>query len=292
MEIGEIESVTIYTLLEDYAGYNTSFYAQHGISFLIDAKTEKHVRKRILMDVGQASEPILHNMDMLHIDPKSIDMIFLSHCHEDHVGGLVGILKAIGKEIPIVAHEDIFRLHLVTEPQLKHIGVRRKIKGEVEREGGNWILTRSPIKLMEGIMTTGEIPVGEREPFERGVIRGLYTIGENGLVNDPLLDDISLAVRTPRGLVIVSGCSHAGIVSIVKRSVKLTGDKVIRAVIGGFHLVSAKEEKIVKVIEILKKTNVGKVYTGHCTGLDAECMFRREFGNDFEKLHCGHMIKF
>lgn len=292
MEIGKVENVTIYTLLEDYAGYNTTFYAQHGISFLIDAKTEKHFRKRILMDVGQDSEPLLRNMEILDIDPKSIDMVFLSHCHEDHVGGLIGVLEAIGKEVPLVAHEDIFRLHLVTEPQLKHVGVGRKIKEEVEREGGNWILTRAPIKLMEGIITTGEIPVEEREPFERGVIKGLYTIGEKGLVNDPLLDDISLAIRTPGGLVIISGCSHAGIVSIVKRSVELTGDKAIRAVVGGFHLVSAKEEKIFKVIESLKNMKVGKIYTGHCTGLDAECMFRREFGKDFEKLNCGKIIKF
>lgn len=164
-------------------------------------------------------------MDFLNLDPREVDLIFLSHCHDDHVGGLVGMLKSIGKEIPVVAHEDIFRPHLVMKPQLKHVGVGSNVRREVEKEGGNWILASEPIKLMEGILTTGEISVEEREPFERNTYKGLYTMREGGLVNDPLLDDTSLIARTPTGLVIISGCSHAGIVSIAKRSVKLTGEK-------------------------------------------------------------------
>lgn len=231
-------------------------------------------------------------MDFLNLDPREVDLIFLSHCHDDHVGGLVGMLKSIGKEIPVVAHEDIFRPHLVMKPQLKHVGVGSNVRREVEKEGGNWILASEPIKLMEGILTTGEISVEEREPFERNTYKGLYTMREGGLVNDPLLDDTSLIARTPTGLVIISGCSHAGIVSIAKRSVKLTGEKKIRAIIGGFHLISAEQERIVKVISSLKGLEVEKIYTGHCTGLDAECMFRRELGNNFEKLQCGKIMEF
>ncbi|MEA1964365.1 MAG: MBL fold metallo-hydrolase, partial [Candidatus Aerophobetes bacterium] len=109
-EIGKAESVKIYTLLEDYAGYETSFYAQHGISFLIDVKN-KSLSKRILFDVGQSATPILHNMELLGINPNTIDMIFLSHCHYDHTGGLVEILKSVKEGVPIVAHPDIFRPH-------------------------------------------------------------------------------------------------------------------------------------------------------------------------------------
>ena len=208
LDIGKISKLDVYTLLEDYAGYDTSFYAQHGISFLIDATSDNGVRNRILMDVGQCSEPVLRNMEILGLDPKSIDLIVLSHCHDDHVGGLIGVLSAIGKEIPIVAHEDIFRPHLVTEPMLKHIGIGNEIRKEAEEKGGYWILTREPVKLMRGITTTGEIQEEEREPFERGTVKGLYTIGKKGLIIDNLLDDISLAVSTPEGIVIISGCSH------------------------------------------------------------------------------------
>lgn len=292
LDIGKISKLDVYTLLEDYAGYDTSFYAQHGVSFLIDATSDNGVRNRILMDVGQCSEPVLSNMELLGLDPKSIDIIVLSHCHYDHVGGLIGVLKAIGKEVPIVAHEDIFRPHLVVEPMLKHVGIGKDIIKEAEENGGYWILTREPLKLMRGITTTGEIPEEERETFERGTVKGLYTIGKKGLVIDNLLDDISLVVNTLEGLVVISGCSHAGIVSIVKRSVNLTGDQKIRAVIGGFHLISAEEDRIFKVIESLKNMKVGKIYTGHCTGLDAECIFRREFGSGFEKLNCGKIIRF
>ena len=292
LDIGKTKKLDVYTLLEDYAGYDTTFYAQHGISFLIDATSDKGVRNRILMDVGQCSKPVLRNMELLGIDPKSIDIIVLSHCHYDHVGGLIGVLKSIGKEVPIVAHEDIFRPHLVVEPMLKHVGIGKDIIKESEENGGYWILTREPVKLMRGITTTGEIQEEEREPFERDTVKGLYTIGKKGLILDQLLDDISLAVSTPKGLVIISGCSHAGIVSIVKRSVKLAGDEKIRAVIGGFHLISAKEDRIFKVIESLKSMKVRKIYTGHCTGFNAEYMLYREFGSDFIKLNCGKIIRF
>lgn len=97
-KVETVKSVTIYTLLDDYAGYETSFYAQHGASFLIDAEA-KDVEKKILFDVGQSAQPILHNMKILNIDPKAIDMIFLSHNHYDHTGGLVDILKAVEKAV-------------------------------------------------------------------------------------------------------------------------------------------------------------------------------------------------
>lgn len=290
-EIGEASGVKIYTLLEDCAGYGTSLYAQHGISFLLDIRA-KSARKRVLFDVGQSAEPILHNMEIMGIDPKAIDMVFLSHCHYDHTGGLVEMLKAIRKkDIPIVAHPKIFRVNLAIFPYLRHAGLKENTKGEVERHGGRWILVKNTMRLMEGVMTTGEISREERVDFEKEAT-SFYSVENGELAEDSMLDDVSLVIRTPSGLVVISGCSHAGIVSIIKKSMEISGSEKVKAVIGGFHLIDAGKERMEKVIKSFENLGVEKIYTGHCTGLEAECRLLNAFGENFEKLCCGKVMEF
>lgn len=285
-EIGKAESVKIYTLLEDYAGYETSFYAQHGISFLIDVKN-KGLCKRILFDVGQSAAPILHNMKLLGINPDTIDMIFLSHCHYDHTKGLVEILKSIREGVPIVAHPDIFRPHFILEPFLREIGLS-KDRAAVEN-GGNLVLTEDPISIMDGAASTGEIK--ERVSFEEEVTIELYTIRDGSLVKDPLNDEISLVINLSNSLVIIVGCGHPGIASIVEYAKKIFAVQEVKAAIGGFHLIDAEESRIQKTVEYLSK-RVQKVYTGHCTGTKAKAVFLKEFGERFEELYCGKIIEF
>ena len=286
--IGKVDTLTIYTLLDDYAGYETMFYGQHGISFLIDVAAG-NIRRRILFDTGQSGKPILYNMANMGLNPEEIDTIFLSHCHYDHTGGLVEILKAVGRKIPVVAHPRIFRRNLVKEENFKHVGIR-ETREETEKYGAEWILDSQPRKLMEGVTTTGEITKEERADFEKEVTLGLYTIEDGTLIRDDMLDDTSLVIQTGKGLIIVSGCSHAGIVSITKKAKQITGSHKVKAVGGGYHLIDAEDEKIEETVKNLKELEVKKIYTGHCTGLKAECKFFREFGGRFEKLHSGKII--
>jgi len=287
-DFGEVDHLSIYTLLDDYAGYETGFYGQHGISFLVDVVAGE-VRRRILFDVGQSGEPILYNMEKMGLGPGEVNVVFLSHCHYDHTGGLLEILRAIGKEVPVIAHPRIFRKNLVRSGS-RNVGLPYT-KEEAEEYGARWILDSQPRELMEGVITTGEIPREERVDFERETTLGLYTIEAGKLVRDYMLDDISLAVRTREGLVVVSGCSHAGIVSIVERAKRITGSREVRAVVGGFHLIDADDRRIERTVEALREMRVGRIYTGHCTGLRAECRFLREFRERFEKLHSGRIIK-
>ncbi|MFW6040550.1 MAG: MBL fold metallo-hydrolase [Thermoplasmatota archaeon] len=285
-----LQGAKIYTLVVDDSGYSNNLYAQHGVSFLIDVKINDE-NKRILFDVSQSAEPILHNMDILNLDPKTIDMIFLSHCHYDHTKGLVGMLKAIdSNNIPIIAHPDIFRECITLGPNIENKGITEEnSKEKIEEQGGNLLLIKSASPLMEGVMSTGEIE--NRYDFEDVGINQ-YTIKNGDLVKDDAPDDMSLILRFSDGIVVVSGCSHAGIAGIVKKAMEVTDESKVKAVTGGFHLLDAEAKRIEKTVDKFQEFGVEKVCAGHCTGLSAECTFKRNWKENFEKLSCGKVFEF
>lgn len=142
---GELDSARIVTVLDDYAGYETSFLAQHGIAILLEASSGG-VCKRVLLDAGQSALPILHNLEIMDIDPGSIDAIVVSHCHYDHTEGLVEVLRAVGREgIPVIAHPTMFRPNYIFKPFIRNIGVTGKNgKVAIEEAGGFWSSSTNP----------------------------------------------------------------------------------------------------------------------------------------------------
>lgn len=158
---GELDSARIITVLDDYAGYETSFLAQHGIAILLEASSGG-VCKRILLDAGQSALPILHNLELLGIDPCSIGAVVISHCHYDHTEGLVDVLKAIGREnVPVVAHTTMFRPNYIFDPFIRNIGVTGKNgPAAIEEAGGLLVLVDEPFEIMPGVIVTGEVPRG------------------------------------------------------------------------------------------------------------------------------------
>jgi len=289
--MNRIGGMKIYVLAEDFAGYSSRFWAQHGISFLFEIKIGSRIHK-FLFDTGTHAEPILFNAKLLNLNLQEIEYVVISHSHYDHTGGLLGIMKEINKKIPVFAHPDIFKVSFATSHGFSYIGPPvSDLKKEAENLGALWVLSRDPIEILPGVKTLGEIFSDEKVEYEKITRNDVFKLESGDVVQDPLNDEIGLVINTQKGLVVIGGCSHPGIVSMVRKAIKITGINRIHAVIGGFHLVNADSERIERTVNDLRELGAENIYTGHCTGLRAECEFSKRFGEKFHKLHAGMLIE-
>ena len=261
--------------------------AKHGLCVYAEAKVKDECFA-FLLDTGPSSDILRRNVEALKIDLSRIKGVVLSHGHYDHAGGLLEVLKHIDKNVPIVAHPSIFEPKFSFKPVLTYIGVPFTLM-EVKKLGGSLLLSRNPVQLVEDVSTTGEIErVTSYEKTE-----GLWTVNRERFMPDVLLDDQSLIFKIEgKGLVIVSGCAHSGIVNTVIHSRKLMEVEKLHAVIGGFHLKDSSREKIQQTINDLSAFNPEIICPCHCTGKEAIAMFKETFGEDCLAIKTGDIIEF
>lgn len=287
---GKLDSLRITVLAEDSVLYESPYLGQHGLSFLLEGRRGETIR-RILVDVGQNPQALLHNMRIMNILPAAIDAIVLTHCHYDHTRGIVAMLKEIGKrELPVIAHPDVFRTHFVVQPYLRHVGVMQGDSGEdIEEAGGRLYLTKDPLEMMPGIVTTGEV---KRQTDFEDVGIELKTIEAGRIRADPMLDDISAVANVKeKGLVVVTGCSHAGVINIVRHAKEITGCDRIEGIVGGLHLVDAPDARTKRTVEELSRLNPKWIWAGHCTGFKAQVGLYLALGDRFSPLHTGMKLE-
>jgi 7,8-dihydropterin-6-yl-methyl-4-(beta-D-ribofuranosyl)aminobenzene 5'-phosphate synthase len=288
---GELDGLQVTVVAEDSVLYESPLLGQHGISLFLEARRGGEA-KHILVDVAQNPEALLGNMKLLDIRPQSIDMIVITHCHYDHTQGLVRVLDEIQRaDVPVIAHPDLFRLNFVEEPFLRHVGVMSgDAREKISAHGGMLFESRQSLQLLPGLFTSGEI---ERNTDFEEVGIALKTLVEGEIIGDTMPDDLSLFARIRgRGSVILTGCSHAGVVNICSQCKKMTDKSPIEALIGGFHLIEASSERIAKTVEALRQLEIGSILAGHCTGFPAQSELFRVFGEDFTPLRTGMRIGF
>ncbi|HNX39057.1 MAG TPA: MBL fold metallo-hydrolase [Methanothrix sp.] len=271
---------------------NSHLLAQHGLSILMSLDLGGGEGMKLLWDTGASSEVMLHNAAALNIDLDAIDLICLSHGHYDHTGGLMGVLaqrKSRGRErLGVLCHPDVFAAKLKARPGLKFIGLPFT-ETQVEAEGGIWMQCRGPVPIAPGLTTTGEIP--RREAFE--AVEGFWTIREDRYCPDSIPDDQALAADIPgKGLVVITGCAHSGIINTIKHALEITGAEKLHAVIGGFHLMGADDCRIEATVQALKKFHPAAVCPGHCTGEKAVSRLREAFGDRCKPMAVGDQTQF
>jgi 7,8-dihydropterin-6-yl-methyl-4-(beta-D-ribofuranosyl)aminobenzene 5'-phosphate synthase len=270
-----------------------TFLAEHGLSLLVTVWREGK-RHRILLDTGHTGIPLIHNAELLGLDLAEVEVLVLSHTHMDHTGGLRRFLDAVGRRLPVVVHPDAF-VHprfLVFKDGHKETFPRVVVRAELESRDIEVVESKGPVSIAEGtVLVSGEVE--RRTEFEKGMPHS-FMIREGKEARDTIADDQSIVMHLRgKGLVVVSGCSHAGIINTVLHARHITGEERVHGIMGGFHLSGPAYEPILeRVLGELKKVNPEVLVPMHCTGWDMMNRLARSFPSSMILNSVGSTIKF
>ncbi len=274
--------VKLTILCENTAAFASNTLGEHGFSVFIETEHGNY-----LFDTGQG-DTLIHNALSLKKDLRKISKVFLSHSHYDHTGGLLPFLNVV-PGIEVIGHPNVFTDRYIKRPsgEINYIGIPYR-RALLEGMGARFILHKTFQEVGPDIFLTGEIP--RTTAFEKGDNHLLVKQGD-GYIPDPFLDDQSVIVDTPKGLTIILGCAHAGVVNTINYTIDRTGKDKIYAVIGGMHLVSSTPNQIAQTIKALKEFEIGRLGGCHCTGPNASHALASAFGDRFFFANVGTVIE-
>jgi 7,8-dihydropterin-6-yl-methyl-4-(beta-D-ribofuranosyl)aminobenzene 5'-phosphate synthase len=248
---------------------------EHGFSAYLETD-----RGNYLFDTGN-SHSIVPNSLLLDKDLRSVTKIFISHGHHDHTGGLPEVLKLKGK-VDVHAHPHVFldRIAVLKEDgkeTKRFVGIPYK-KAYLESLGANFVFNTDFMEVERGIYLTGEVP--RRTEFEKPDPR-LFSETRGKTVQDTFPDDQSLILDSEKGLILILGCAHSGMINIINHVINRIGKEKFYAILGGTHLDFLTPEQLEESVKSLKKMEIEKIGASHCTGMRAAFRLHQEFGDRF-----------
>ncbi len=264
--------ISVTCLVDNKTRRGSRLWGEHGVAFLVETGG-----KRLLFDTGQSGEVLLHNMDVLGIDPRLIDMLAISHAHYDHTGGLGALLAHTRPGRPLYAHPDLFRERFSRRQGIspKSIGLawtRETLATMVALH-----LSAQAQEMLPGVWTSGEIAP---RPEAEGRSAHHLVRAAAGWQPDPYNDDMSVVLETPGGLMLLCGCCHAGLLNTLMH-VEHTFARPVVLIAGGTHLVSADAGYLEHVAgALVQRKNLRQLYLNHCSGQAAYQVLSQKLGAD------------
>lgn len=249
-------------------GKASQLWAEQGLSLWIEV-TDRSSTKRILYDFGRSDQVLPHNAELLELDFGQLDFLVLSHGHVDHYGSLLHVLQSSNEQCKVIAHPKAYgRRRFVKRRDGTYVGPW-DIQSRVLSEFGSRIEpTFMPSDLGFGIHVSGEVP--KKTDFEPGMPNAFVEV-DGELVHDKILDDQSIFIELEgRGIVVLTGCCHAGVVNTLVHAQEMFPEQRIYALIGGLHLNNADETQMEETITYLSQLQLSHISALHCTGYYAQ----------------------
>ena len=244
-----------------------------GFSALVEADGHK-----ILFDTGARPRTVLDNAHDLKIDLSDVEDVVLSHFHHDHTGGLLTLRQELMKTNPRALSRVHVGAGIFTPRRFKgneNANQMIAAKAQYEATGGVFIIHDKPDEIIPGVWLTGPVP---RPNAEKNWQAGVEINIDGKWIEDTLPEDQSLLFQTDKGLVLLSGCGHAGVVNTIEYARKFLGPQKVDAAIGGFHLYELPNEKLAWTAKKLKAYGVTRILGAHCTGIESLFSLRRMMG--------------
>jgi 7,8-dihydropterin-6-yl-methyl-4-(beta-D-ribofuranosyl)aminobenzene 5'-phosphate synthase len=256
--------------------------AEHGFAMLVTVVKNGRSR-RLLFDTGPSPDGVVENMRRLEVDPGSIEAIVCSHGHFDHTTGLDGLTRVLGStNLPVIIHPHFWRRRRVVIPGSDPREIPTTSRQALAGAGFEIIEEQQPSFLLDGsVLVTGEVP--RVTGYEPGFPPQQAWLGETWQPDPLVLDDQALIMNVAgKGLVVITGCGHAGVVNICRYATRLTGGQPLYAVIGGFHLQGPVFEPLIpRVLDDLSALGPSVLVPAHCTGWRAGHAMAARFGEAY-----------